>query len=99
MDIPVCIQHSQFLCKRVIKTNPSNFDERLFSENMFVQIMFETRKRNTGFYILRQGVPEGCSSKGYSSFKQIKPWSWHVEVILGVSNSGTGRQAHFTGCP
>ena len=24
--------------------------------------------RNTGFYILRQGVPEGCSSKGYTSF-------------------------------
>ena len=55
--------------------------------------------RNTGFYILRQGVSEGCSSKGYASFKQVEPWSWHIEVIPGVSNSGTGRQAHFTDCP
>ena len=26
-----CIQHSMFLGKRVIQTNPSKFDERLFS--------------------------------------------------------------------
>ena len=45
---------------------------------------------------MRQGVPEGCCSKGYASFKQVEPWSWHIEVIPGVSNSGTGRQAHFT---
>ena len=55
--------------------------------------------KNTRFYILRQGVPEGCSSKGYASFKQVEPWSWHIEVIPGVSNSGTGRQARFTNCP
>ena len=55
--------------------------------------------RNARFYILRQAVSEGCSSKGYASFKQVEPWSWHIEVIPGVSNSGTGRQAHFTDCP
>ena len=44
-------------------------------------------------------VPEGCSSKGYASLKQVEPCSWHIEVIPGVSNSGTGRQAHFTDCP
>ena len=27
-------------------------------------------KINTGFYVLRQGVPEGHSSEGYASFKQ-----------------------------
>ena len=31
-----------FLGKHVIKTNPSKFDERLFSD-VFVKIMFETR--------------------------------------------------------
>ena len=41
--------------------------------------------RNTGFYILRQGVPEGCSSKGYASFKQVKPGPWHKKVIPGDS--------------
>ena len=49
-----------------------------------MQITFETRKRNTGFYVLRQGVPEGRSSEGYASFKQVKPCLWHVEVIPGV---------------
>ena len=38
-----------------------------------MQITFETMKRNTGFYVLRQGVPEGRSSEGYASFKQVKP--------------------------
>ena len=83
----------------MIKTNPSKFDEML-SQKYVCEITFETSiTRNTGFYILRQGVPEGCSSKGYASFKQVEPWSWHIEVIPGVSNSGTGRQAHFTDCP
>ena len=50
------------------QTNLSKFDERLF---LYVQITFETRKRNTGFYVLRQGVPEGCSSEEYASFKQV----------------------------
>ena len=35
-----------------------------------MQITFATRKKNTGFYVLRQGVPEGRSSEGYASFKQ-----------------------------
>ena len=38
--------------------------------HIFVQITFETRKRNTGFYVLRQGVPEGCSSDGYASLRE-----------------------------
>ena len=53
-----------------------------------MHITFETRKRNTGFYILRQGVPEGCSSKGYACFRQVKSWPLHVEVIPGVSVVG-----------
>ena len=38
-----------------------------------------------GFYDLRQGVPEGRSSEGYASFKQVESWPWHVEVVPGVS--------------
>ena len=53
-----------------------------------MQIAFETRKRNTEFYVLRQGVPEGRSSEGYASFKQIKSWLWHIEAIPGVSIVG-----------
>ena len=49
-----------------------------------MQITFEIRNRNTGFYVLRPGVPEGPSSEGYVSFKQVKLWLWHVEVIPGV---------------
>ena len=49
-----------------------------------MQITFKKRNRNTRVYVLRQGVPEGRSSEGYASFKQIKPWPWHVEVIPGV---------------
>ena len=53
-----------------------------------MQITFETKKRNTRFYVLRQGVPEGRSSEGYASFKQVKPWPWYIEVIPGVSVMG-----------
>ena len=53
-----------------------------------MQITFETKKRNTGFYVLRQGVPKGHSSEGYASFKQIKSWPWQVEVIPGISVVG-----------
>ena len=53
-----------------------------------MQITFETKKRNTVFYVLRQGVPEGRSSEGYASFKQVKPWPWYVVVIPGVSVMG-----------
>ena len=31
--------------------------------HMFVQIMFETRKKRAGFHVLSQGVPEGRSSE------------------------------------
>ena len=41
--------------------------------------------REIGFYVLRQGIPEGRSSEGYASFKQIKSWPWRVEVIPGIS--------------
>ena len=34
---------------------------------------------------MRQGVPEGRSNGEYASFKQVKSWPWHVEVIPGVS--------------
>ena len=53
-----------------------------------MQITFETRKRNTRSYVLRQRVPEGRSIEGYASFKQVKPWPWHVEFIPGVSVVG-----------
>ena len=53
-----------------------------------MQITFETRLTNTRFYVLRQGVPEGRSSEGYASFKQVKSWPWHVEVTPGVSIVG-----------
>ena len=53
-----------------------------------MQITFEIRKRNTGFYVLRLRVPKGRSSEGYASFKQIKSWSWYVEIIPGVSVVG-----------
>ena len=77
------------LGKYVIQTNPFQFGERLFSDIIiFVQITFLTRKRNTGDYVLRQGVPDGRSSKEYASFKQVKSWPWHVEVIPGVSVVG-----------
>ena len=46
--------------------------------------MFETRKKNAGFHVLRQGVPEGRSSEE----QQMKSWPWHVEVIPGVSLVG-----------
>ena len=28
----------------------------------------------------------------YASFKQVKPWPWHVEVIPGVSIVGLERE-------
>ena len=48
----------------MIQTNQSKFHERLFSDIIFVQITFQTRKRNTVFYVLRHGVPEGRSIEG-----------------------------------
>ena len=55
------------LGKRVIQTNPSKFDERLFSDIYLCKL--HLKQRNTCFYMLRQGVPEGRSSEGYASFK------------------------------
>ena len=59
-----------------------------YSQTYICADYFETRKRNTRFYVLRQGVPEGRSSEGYVSFKQVRPWLWHVEVIPGVGVVG-----------
>ena len=62
--------------------------KKVLIRDIVVQITFKTRKRNTGFCILKQGVPEGRSSEGYASFKQVKPWSGHVEFILIVNVVG-----------
>ena len=40
-----------FLGKHVIQTNPSRFDEMLFLDGYLCRLRFETRKRNTGFYV------------------------------------------------
>ena len=61
---------------------------KVILRHIFVQLTFETRKTNKWFYVLRQGVPEGRSSEGYTSFKSVKPWPWHVEVIPGVGVVG-----------
>ena len=54
----------------MFQTNPSKFDEMLFSGICFLQITCETRNRKTGLYLLRQGVPEGHFSKGYASLNK-----------------------------
>ena len=69
----------------MIQTNRSKFDEKVFSDIYLCRLHL----KNTGFYVLRQGAPEGRSSEGYASFKQVKPWLWHVEVIPGVSVVGS----------
>ena len=52
----------RFLGKCVIQTNPSKFDERLFSNiYIFVQITFETKNRNTWFYILENECELLCN--------------------------------------
>ena len=65
------------------QTNPSQSDERLFSDIYLCSLPLAQ-----GFYVLRQGVPEGRSIEGYASFKQAKSWRWHVEVIPGVNVVG-----------
>ena len=57
------------LGKRVIQTNPSKFDERLFSDIYLCRLRLKQGREIYVFYILRQGVPEGRSSDGYVSFK------------------------------
>ena len=50
-----------------------------------MQITFETRKRNTLFYILRQGVPEGRSSERYATQTSF---GLGIGVIPGVDAVG-----------
>ena len=40
---------------------------KVILRNIFLQIMFETKKRNIAFYLQRQEVAEGRSSKGHAS--------------------------------
>ena len=81
------------------ETENGSFDWPCFVQTVYLRTLLTEDYKKYRIYILRQGVPEVCSSKGYASFKQVEPWSWHIEVIPGVSNSGTGRQARFTDCP
>ena len=78
-----------FLGKHVIQTNPSKFDERLFSDIYICADYVSNREEKYRILCFEAGgVPEGRSSEGYASFKQVKPWPWHVEVIPGVSVMG-----------
>ena len=78
-----------FLGKHVIQTNPSKFDERLFSDIYICADYVSNREEKYRILCFEAvGVPEGRSSEGYASFKQVKPWPWHVEVILGVGVVG-----------
>ena len=70
-----CIQQSFFLHKHVIQINRS-------------KLRLKEGREIQDFYVLRQGVPVGRSGEGYASFKQIKSWLCHVEVIPGVSVVG-----------
>ena len=80
MDIHVYNNH---IFRQTCDSNKSvQIRRKVILRHVFVQITFETKKRNIGFYVLRQGVPEGRSSEGYASFKQDKPW--HVQVIPEV---------------
>ena len=74
----------KFLGKHAIQTNPSKFDERLFSDIYLCILRLKQGREVQDFCVLRQGVPEGRSSEGYASFKQVKSWPWHIEVIPGV---------------
>ena len=87
MDIHVYIYTTlHFIFRQTCDSNKSiQICRNVILRHIFVQITFETRKRNTGFYVLRHGVPEGRSSEGHATFKQVKPWPWDVEVIPGVS--------------
>ena len=59
-----------------------------YSGKRICPITFKTRKRNIGFCILRQGVPEGRSNEGCAHFKEVRTWPWHVEFSPGVSAVG-----------
>ena len=58
------------MCRQTCDSNKSVQILRrvILRHNIFVQITFETRKRNTGFYVLRQGVPAERSSEGCGIF-------------------------------
>ena len=71
-----------------IQTNLSKFDERLFSDKYLCRLCLTQGREIQDLNVSRQGVPERCSSEGYASFKQVKPWPWHVEVIPGVGLVG-----------
>ena len=58
-----------FLGKRVIHTNPSKFDEKLFSDIYLSRLRLKQGREIQYFFILRLGVPEGRSSEGSASFK------------------------------
>ena len=68
------------------RCHSNKFDERLFSDIYLYRLRLKKGTEIHDFYILRQEVPEGRSSEGYASFKQVKPW--HVEVIPGVGVVG-----------
>ena len=57
------------LGKRVIQSNPSKLDERLFSDIYLCRLRLKQGREIYNFKINRQGVPEGRSSEGYASFK------------------------------
>ena len=59
----------KFLGKHAIQTNPSKFDERLFSDIYLCILRLKQGREVQDFCVLRQGVPEGRSSEGYASFK------------------------------
>ena len=87
MDIHVYNNHV-FVSQTCDSNKSVQHLSRCYSQAYMCADYFEARKRNTGFYVLRQGVPEGRSSEGYASFKQVKSWPWHVEVIPGVGVVG-----------
>ena len=49
--------------RHVIQTNPSKFDERLFSDIHLCRLRLN-QGREIHDFVLRQGVPDGRSSKG-----------------------------------
>ena len=71
----------------MIQTNPSKFDEMLFSDIYLCRLCLKQEEKYR-ILCFEAGVPEGLSREGYVGFKQIKPWLWHAEVIPGVSAVG-----------
>ena len=84
-----CIQITtiKFLGKHAMQTNPSRFDKRLFSD-IYLWISCLKQGREIQDFMFWGKGPEGHSSDGYASFKLLKSWPWHVELIPGVSVVG-----------